>query len=241
MPPATAGMSFRSSARDDSEPVGHCRSSSDSVSSFCLSEMRRTPFTGMNARELAWLLAALVIVVPSASARPTSASARTIRVGVTSLRIGSWYPGVFPGISGMVRQFGVLASCSGVAVSWPGSRVVAYLDNPARAPACSTRPPAGEVAVVVLGRGWRTARGLAVGAPASRLKSLYPLATAVQSVLHPRVRGWMNLGVPFVRQAGGTINCGAYEPAGIPCGQLLARVHVGVVEAFAVRVGRHVG
>ena len=186
------------------------------------------------------LLAIAFSVVPVTSARPASVP-RTVRVGVAYLRIGSWKPGTLPSVLGMTRQFGSYASCSDEAVSWPGTRIVAYLDNPARAAGCSKSPPRAEVAVVVLGRGWGTSRGLRVGALASRMKSLYPRAAAAQSILHPTVHGWMNLGVPYVRQAGGTINCGAYEPAGIPCGQLLARVHLGVVEALAVRVGRHIG
>jgi hypothetical protein len=181
------------------------------------------------------LVALLVLCAGSPAPAGTS---RTVVVTSHSLTVGPFQTHAFNSFGQLATAFGSRSTCRGRAISWPAMAVTAYMDSPV---ATSCR---GGVAVVLALRvGWRTSAGLPVGAPAARMQRLYP--SARRAVGSGVVQGWWDLNVKpvsvLVSGSWLTYSCGATEPDGIPCGQLLAHVRNGYVDELAVDVGVNVG
>ena len=178
-----------------------------------------------------------VLVLCGGSAAPAGTS-RTVVVRPHSLTVGPFQTQASNSFSHLTAAFGSRSTCRDHTVKWPEAAITAYMDSP-RGTSCR-----GGVAVVLALRvGWRTSAGLPVGAPVARMHRLYPSAhRAVGIGVTP---GWWNLNVKpvsvLVDGSWLTYGCGAVQPDGIPCGQLLAHIHNGEVDELAVDVGVHVG
>jgi hypothetical protein len=182
------------------------------------------------------LLAMIALTIPT----PVSAgdpSGGVVSASPHALVIGPYRTRISNGIEDLVASFGTEYTCSRKQVRWQKRGVTAYFDYQGGPNACTS----GKAVVVVVGKGWRTSRGLRVGQPAAAIHRLYATAKLAHALSRPHSHSWWNLGVRRVTVHGLGYGCGTAEPDGIPCGQLLALVRQGRIAALAMDVGVHVG
>jgi len=185
---------------------------------------------------LAGLLAMIVLTIPSRGSAGDSEGG-VVSASPHSLAVGPYRTHISNGIEDLVASFGTEYTCSRKRVRWPKRGIIAYFDYQGGPNACTS----GKAVVVVVGKGWRTLRGLRVGQPAAAIQRLYSKAKLAHALSRPHSRSWWDLGVPRVTVRGLEYGCGTAEPDGIPCGQLLALVQQGRIAALAMDVGVHVG
>lgn len=125
-------------------------------------------------------------------------------------RIGAWRLAAGHNLSDALRAFGKpsrltsLYAGNGCRVRWSSKRVIADFDDyggrPRGESVCSSRH--GYLTSARLGRGWRTSRGVRVGASSHVIRRRYPAATYVNG------RWWL----VTKRQVVGTDDPNAHEP-----------------------------
>jgi hypothetical protein len=191
--------------------------------------MRRDLTARTSVRLTAATLAVYGLAGPATGAHATTAPKVVVAGGAGLHRIGAFRPGGRVGDFGRaVRVFGppsrsvALFEGSTCRVTWSQQRVTADFEDTDRRPGsptvCSSRQ--GTFTFARLGLGWRTSRGLRVGAPARLIKRLYPAAAFIYG------RWWL-VSQP---RAGGT-GPAASEPL------LAARVAKGHVISLVASVG----
>jgi hypothetical protein len=173
-------------------------------------------------------LAVLVCLVAAACILASLAAAHTFTI-VSDERLGPFRVKTDGTLGGAIKAFGrprlKHTSDQSCTATWPRHGLTIYLYNLGGSDPCTPRY-GFFLRAIARGDHWRTSRGLRLGDPVSRLRSLYPSAR-----FHTGLRGYWPAGCWLVRRANRFGLPGSYPG-------LLAETRAGRVVAFHVRYQR---